>query len=181
MKSYDFANIINGLYEQLVHRNKNFSRNEGIYFCCQLDCECHGYEKDGNTQHQEWRGREIKDFHIIIINPHTVFTCISDANDHIFEIPSPEKWINKSNHDSCWRDVSHKELTDLMFHCHDEAYKNCPKELRPETKSQGVSFSLRTSVCGPIFKYVKVEKVTDYEWNNYGYREKLTSIHSIDK
>lgn len=51
MKSYDWANVINGLYAQLVHYNKAFSRKEGIYFRCKLECKCYGYEHDGNTHH----------------------------------------------------------------------------------------------------------------------------------
>lgn len=181
MKSYDLADIINGLYEQLVHYNDNFNLNQGIYFCCQLDSQCYGYDKDGNTHHPEWEGRSMKAFHIIILNPHKVFTCTTNVTGLIHELPSVDKWKNKSNHDSCWRNVSSDELTSLMFHCHDMAYKNCPEELRPQKKSHGVRFSLKTSLCGPVFKYVEVTREPDYDLDKTGNRHKLTSIKIIDK
>lgn len=181
MKSYDISNIINGLYEQLVYRNERFTSDQGIYFACKVDCQCLGYENDGNTYHPKWRNRETKVLHITILNHHQVFTCVTNENGIIHELPLPNKWINKSNHDSCWRNISSDELTDLMFHCHNEAYKNCPKEHRPSTRSQGVNFSLRTSLCGPVFKYVEVEKESDYELDSSGYHKKLISIKFINK
>ena len=178
MKSYDWANVINGLYEQLVHYNEAFSRKEGIYFRCKLECECYGYEHDGNTHHPEWKRRSAKDFHIIILNPHKVFTCINNTSNIYNEIPSVELWENKSNHNSCWRDVAHRQLTDLMFQVHDEAFKNCPEEFHPQSKSQEVRFALETSLCGNIFKLVEVE----YESiSDDCYHYKLTSIKQIKK
>ena len=84
----------------------------------------------------------------------------------------------KSNHNSCWRDVAHRQLTDLMFQVHDEAFKNCPEEFHPQSKSQEVRFALETSLCGNIFKLVEVE----YESiSDDCYHYKLTSIKQIKK
>lgn len=182
MKSYDFANIINGLYEQLVLGNKKFSYEQGIYFVYKIDCQCHGYENDGNTHHHEWENQETVKVHFIMLNGHQIFTCNTNSvMSIVHELPKPEYWKNASNHDSCWREVSYRLLTDTMFHCHDEAYKNCPKEFRPETKSQEVRFSLATSLSDSIFKYVEVEKEADYDLDKSGYHNKLTTIKFIDK
>lgn len=177
MKSYDWAKLINGLYEQLVHNNQAFSRKEGIYFRCKLECEFNGYEKDG-THHPEWEGAEAKDFHIIILNPHKVFTCITDSSGICSIIPPAELWYNNSNHDSCWRDVSGKKLTHLMLKVHDKAFENCPKKYRPQIRSQDVRFSLEISLFGDKFKFVEVEYESIPD-NCYHY--KLTSIKKIKK
>jgi hypothetical protein len=178
MQSYDWANLINGMFEQIVRYNKSFSTNEGIYFRCKIECEYIGYEQDGNTHHPEWEGKDAKDFHIIILNPHKVFTCITESSGTCSEIPSAELWANDSNHHSCWRDVLLRHLIDIMFYCYDKAFENCPEEFRPQLLSQNGRFSFETSLLGNRFKLVRVE----YESIPYNcYHYKLNNIEQIKK
>lgn len=178
MKSYEFARLINGLFEQIVRFNEVFANNEGIYFRCKIESECLGYERNNDIRHLAWEGRVAKDFHIILLKPHKVFTCITQSVGPISTIPPVELWTNDSNHDSCWRDVARRHLTDITVYCHDKAFKNCPEEFRPETMSQEVRYSLETSFLGNIFKLVQVEYKSIPE-DCYHYQ--LTDIREIKK
>lgn len=164
---------INSLYEQLIHYKEEFSRYEGIAFLCTIDSEFHGYEKDGNTHHEDWYGRSMKFIHVIILNYHQVYLHVSDERPFIGEFPQTG-WKNTSNHDSCWRSGC-DEITHLGFKCWDEAHKNCPKEHKPCTKDDEVRFELEFGLCGDLFKIVKVEQ----EDHGDGYHYNLTSVKEI--
>lgn len=156
---------MNHLFEQLVRSQndydhelkqprENFSNAEGIYFKVQIQSHFHGYENDGNTYHKGWEGSSYKYLHVLMLYPHSVFTCVSDA--HTLEIPQ-EGWVNTSNHNSCWR-TGCDELTQLVFNCHDEAHKNVPKgPHRPRYRTDNVDMRLETSLAGTVFKFVHAE------------------------
>jgi len=172
MKSYMIIDMINSLYEQLVHYKEEFTRKEGILFLCTIDAECHGYENDGNTHHEGWQGRCMKYIHVLILNGHQVYTHVED--EYAFGQIPQTGWKNTSNHDSCWRNGSH-EITSLGFECWDVAHKNCPKEHRPSTRDQSIRFGLGFGCLGNVFKIVEVEK-EDY---GDGYHYILTKVDEI--
>ena len=177
MKSREMINVVNGLYERIVKYNESFSRNEGICFCIKVDAECYGYEKDGNTHHEEWEGRDIKYMYIMILRGNQVFTNIS--SDFSSSIPTLG-WKNTSNHDSCWRGGS-DELVGLCFDCWDEAFYNCPKKARPSTKNEGLRVALGFGLIEQPFKLVEVTKEPDLSIDDTGYHKKILSVKEIHK
>ena len=171
MKAYTVINIMNGLFEQLIRYKDNFSTNEGIAFCCEVRSECHGYEHDGMTHHEEWRGFCLMYFYAMFINPQSVF--IQERKEKCSSVPKTG-WVNSSNHDSCWREGT-QDLTYLGFNCWDMAHRNCPKEFRPKTRDEGLDFSLRWGILGPVFKTVRVEKTLMED----GYHWRITNVKEI--
>lgn len=162
MQSYQIIHTMNSLFEVLVQSQNywdksekvsvhTFSGNEGIYFNVMVSSEFSGYEEDGITYHSEWRGSCVKHFHVIMLYPHYVFTCVTDNDD----MPQTG-WENTSNHNSGWREGCNR-LTRLAFECFDEAYKNAPKRHIPKTRASGVSLRLG-GIFGRVFKFVKVDK-----------------------
>ena len=179
MISYTVKDIITNLYEQLVddqYSFKNFQKNEGIYFQVKVSSECHGYEKDGNTHHPEWKGRCNAEFHVIILNGRKVFTN-TIINSFSKEIPQTG-WVNTSNHNSCWSSGC-DALTSLGFEVVQEAFKNLPEDEQGlmYPLDSHVNFSLRTGLFGSVFKFVEVE-MNDAE-DNYHYD--IFSVKQIKK
>lgn len=187
MQSYMVISTMNNLFEQLV-RDQNyyaakneqavkvFNNKEGIYFVVEVDSECYGYEKDGNTHHEEWEGRCYKLMHVLMIYPHFVFVCITDGRT--FEIPQTG-WKNTSNHSSCWRSGC-DELTSLVFNCHNDAHKNVPKNdprVRELRLSDDVNIRLRVSLSGRVFNFVEA----DWIYQEDGNHKDIKSVKRISK
>lgn len=132
--------VIQAFFEQFVDSwgcgsNSPFENNQGAVFTVQLDHEHFGYEDDGNTHHPEWEGRCIKFAHIIITAGKNVFyACEKDKDERSImnweQIPV-DKWINTSNHSSCWRSDGFRELVKDDFKAYEEAHKNVPEDIKP--------------------------------------------------
>ena len=179
---YDTAkDVMMSLYEQFVLRNDNFENDEGIHFCLKIDAENYGYEKDGNTYHEEWRKRSIKHIHFILLKWHKVFVSISEDDDfHGYELPEPKTWKNTSNHDSCWRSDGFSDLSQTYFKIHNEIYANTPDEHKEAPVSSDIHFHLGHGwLSGPVFKFVKVEHKALEIGNSY--HRQLTKIEHIKK
>jgi len=192
MKSYMVIETMNTLYSQLMLHNMEFERNHGLMFKCQIRSECLGFEHDGNTRHDEWRGYAYVEVYIIMLRDHQVFINIIDPSGKVRkehtvklnpykplddfpiygEIPQ-HGWVNTSNHNSCWRDGC-SDLTSLGFNCWDEAHKNCPKEFRPATRDDSVTFSLQHGY-DKLFKLVEVEQRPLDD----GYHYELTKVKEL--
>jgi len=167
-------NIMINLAEQLVVYNDDFKMNEGIHFCLKLDVENLGFEKDGNTYHEDWESRKITFVHYIVVNHHSVYMAISKSTD----IPTPETFKNTSNHDSCWRSDGFYDLFKIFMKMYDETHKNTPKEHRPSPVSCSYKISLTTKwLSGKVFDFVKIE--TEHKNNNY--HKNILKIEKIKK
>lgn len=168
------GNTMLSIYNQLVDRKRNFDRKEGVYFVVKLDGINFGYEKDGNTYHEEWESRMIKYYHIIFLSCRNVYVAISDEP----KTPQPSEWKNTSNHDSCFRSEGIRDLSSLYFYINDEIYKNTPDGHKKAPIMGSVEMSLEHEwLCGPLLKFVKVET----ERMDDGYHNILTKIDIIKK
>lgn len=185
MKARTVSKIIEGLYAQLIDSrfssNKHLTENHGILFSVGVHSECLGYEKDGNTHHPEWCNSFNGRLNIIITTRRKVFIALGDYKLSIISVkclPDLSTWENVSNHDSCWKDAIDSALVDVCFNAHDEAFKNCPKELKPQTRDSAVDLDLSTSIGGQVFKLVKVVHEADPEQDS-SYFRKLTAVEFV--
>lgn len=165
------------MYEHICWRKPEFENNEGLYFLIRIESNFHGYEKDGNTHHEEWKGSCRKNLHIIIFQNNRVFAA--EFNDNIREIP--EEWKNLSNHDSCWRDAIQSYITSKCFETFDTVHKNAPEEVHPENKNSNLSVRVHHNLFGPLFKCVSGDIESDYEESSCGYFKKLSNVEIIKK
>lgn len=173
MKSYMVIQVMNALYDNLVLHKEEFDVNEGMAFSITISSECLGFEEDGMTRHEEWRGHSMRQVYVIMLQNHQVFVHVSRSNSCLNELPQTG-WKNTSNHDSCWRsgcDI----ITDLGFKCWDEAFANCPEEHRRYSKDCDTRFDMNFGLLGPIFKTVRVEKKSCSD----GYHYEITKVEEI--
>jgi len=183
MKSYDWADLINSLYTQVALLSPAFENDEGMYFRVVILCNYNGYEKkNGNVHHPGWEGTALCVCNFIMLKNHQIFYQVHLGRENAFgpEIPNPFLFINGSNHDSCWRNVTHDILTKYMFVVFDKAHENCPDGEQPEYKSSNVRFYVEMARSGQVFKLVKVKQERDSR-DKFGYSHKLTSIKTIKK
>lgn len=174
MKSWMVINMFNSIYEQMVLNNPKFDENQGIAFRCIVDAECYGFEND-DEYHEDWAGRCVRHFHIIMLKRHQIYTHVSDEFNN--NIPTTG-WKNTTNHNSCWRN-GWDELTRLGFSCWNEAFSNCPKEYRNPNKDAGLLISIGFGMCNStMFKFVEVEKEVNQD-NDYFYN--ITNVKEIKK
>lgn len=170
------VSVMKQLFEQMVQDNESFVRHEeGIYFIIEIEGRNFGYEKDGNTFHEEWRKFEHKFVHVLIIRPHNVFIAVSDSSD----TPEHEDFENTSNHDSCWRTDGFHKIGVATWDIYKDIYENTPDEHRPIPLAANMDFWLSHHWLGigDVFKFVKVKM--KYEGNSYKYH--LESLEVVKK
>lgn len=187
-KSYVIKSIMNRLFEQLVKSKASeyqadktdeyFKENEGIRFCVKIDADNLGFENDGNTYHKEWKCRIIRYFHVIMLYPHRIFTCVTDEQ-HFSTIPQDD-WKNTSNHNSCWRNGC-DDLISVGYECWEEAFAKVPEEHRKPPMVEGLDYTLDLSIMGNIFEFISCDMESDYDNDSSGYHKKISNIKRIHK
>ena len=179
MESYDWTVMINGLYEQLVRYNKDFTDEQGIWIRVTIKCSSSGYDKN-DKYHPDWENEASHVIHIIMLKHHQIFIHVSKSYGLCSNLPNPDMFVNESNHDSCWRDAIQRKLTEVKFSVHSEAYKKYPKGEKLAPYKSGIRFSINHGLMGPIFKFVEVTKIPDPTLDTT-YFNKLTSVQVIEK
>jgi hypothetical protein len=125
----------------------------GLYFRVRIDQENFGYEKDGHTQHPEWRRRSIRVAHLIVTRNRNVFLAVSS---NLRDKPESEDFRNISNHDSCWRDAIESEIRNLECVTYDDCFQHVPYPHRPAPVMVPPSIRLESSMFN-AFTVVKIK------------------------
>jgi hypothetical protein len=166
--------IMIDLAEQFVVRKDFCERDEGIHFCLKIDIENLGYEKDGNTNHPEWRARKMVYMHYLVIRPYSVFLALGESE----ELPPAAMFKNTSNHDSCWRTDGFTDIFTYFMRMYEACYNHVPSKHRSAPIMCNYNVHLRTKwLSGPVFDFVKVE--TEYDDDNY--HKNLIKLEKIKK
>lgn len=90
-----------------------------LYFEVNINVENFGYERDGNTHHEDWARNFYRDLKIVVTAKHEVFVKMG-AGD----------WVNTSNHDSCWRSDGLRIIWETMHEGWEHCWKHVPEEHR---------------------------------------------------
>ena len=176
MKSYEFAKVIQSLFDDWRHQKPDHRRlhnDVGMYVRLSMECENYGYEKDGNTRHMDWVRGSVCDLHFVLVKLHSVFLAKTDGRVSLENVPL-NAWENTSNHDSCWRtDGIQSPLTSAMFHLWDKSWERVPREHQQVPKDACVDFALQTGcISGNTFGFVRVGR----QHQDDGYHWKLTEV-----
>lgn len=127
----------------------------------------HGYEKDGNTLHEDWERHYKKDLVVIITERHNVYIgeLVRGTEDIRFtdrrtltQNLDRYDWRNTSNHDSCWRSDGLNPLWNEMMAAYHHCYDHVPEEHRPIPALVGCSATLREGIFGMPFYFCQIEK-----------------------
>ncbi|BCG50272.1 hypothetical protein [Ralstonia phage RP13] len=120
---------------RLIHRIDQFSRDEqgnrvaqGMYFRVQMSMSNYGYEKDGNTKHDDWERHAYRTVHIVLLDPHYVFAAVSHKEKE-FSTLDPREFENLSNHDSCWKSALDK-IDQVQSEMYEACFSHMPDEHR---------------------------------------------------
>ncbi len=184
-KRLDPISVICQLFEQFVdYRNgvitdeqvKHISGQLGAYFTLFIRCHNLGYEKDGNTYHQEWEKEKKFYAHVVILRSRKVFIALS-KEDRIDKIPLTD-FVNTSNHDSCWR-YGFDEILKAIGGAYDFCYDNpdIPEEHKTDIKDAGIYVEFNTLFGHKILNLVEV-KFTNNKDKGQGYYN-LTSVKDV--
>lgn len=164
-----------------------------LAFALTLSMENFGYEKDGNTLHEEWRRRYDRKLHFIVTSRHRVYIAtIADdrgSDDHTlwfakpWEVPA-HLWTNTSNHSSCWRSDGLSIIHTVVY----EAYKHCfawmPEEhnrCSPRCRAY-VHTTWGSGICnGPLFTVVRVTRTEheDPKVRQQHYHDRLAKVEEV--
>lgn len=116
----DFKNAMTG--SSIVARRdwKNPEEKEyGVLFTLRINCENFGYEKDGNTFHEDWQHNAVIYVHYIILGSRKVFYAINCSPD-----AKVEEFKNTSNHNSCWSSDGFHDLFNVYMRLYKECWEN---------------------------------------------------------
>jgi hypothetical protein len=178
-KTSDPKNLIIMLFEQfmdwhvpspVVHTDGANDSKYGMAFMLDLYCENHGYEKDGNTHHPEWKRNYRKNIHVIILRPRMVFIAVTDET-HLELVP-PSEFNNTSNHDSCWRTDGLRLLREESWRAYNHCYDHMPEEHKPLIGLSTLDMDI-AQVFGKPMRFVRVEHKP---LNDDSYHRELTEI-----
>lgn len=179
--------------EGLLFKAAREEPNLALAFSFTLSMENFGYEKDGNTCHDQWRRRYDRKLHFIVTSRHRVYTAtIADdrgSDDHTVWFAKPWEvpvhlWTNTSNHSSCWR-------SDGLRMVHGEvraAYEHC-FEWMPEAHKRSFSAACSnihttwgSGICnGPLFSVVRVTRMEheDPVVRQRHYHDRLATVTEV--
>jgi hypothetical protein len=126
--------VIRSMWEQFFGHNgllKNAyweHSDLALHFQVEISINNYGYEKDGNTFHQEWERHFFRVVEIIVTSKHQVFVRTHTAP--VFTSKDPSPWINTSNHDSCWHSDGLRAIWDTLMYGYNFCYDHVPEEHR---------------------------------------------------
>lgn len=154
----------------------DYKPNVGLYMAYSFCVSNHGYEKDGNTRHQEWEHHVSETIHAIVVRPHSVFIARTKRSVTLKDI-DPGSFINTSNHDSCWVE-GFNEIDTALFDACDEVNKDTPEEHRRAPIETSVFAQMAQSFSNrDLFTFVKVGYKNRDEDDSYF--KQLTSIKPL--
>lgn len=170
------AQTIRGLFETF---KEQLQRNQGMLFTYELQLSNYGYEKDGNTYHEEWVANSHKFVRILVANPHSIFIAVADySRDSVLNTPQPSDFTNLSNHDSCGFSTLENHLSKVWFEAYSAAYGHVPEAHR---KSYAEAASCGYETLFPLFQkgitFVEITKRVNPE-SSYHYI--LTGLKKLE-
>jgi|WetSurMetagenome_2_1015567.scaffolds.fasta_scaffold340377_2 hypothetical protein len=174
------ANLIK-LYEMFVDARYQTFFNKptianwelAIYGCIQVSCDNFGYELDGMTSHKEWEKKSNYYIHVIIHKYHRVYVAVHDRGH---ADPNALNWVNIGNHDTCYRDSLHMEITKYYFQAYEECWGQIPAEHKRPLASANLSVILAGPMFHPLFKFVTIKRKRIPDGDGY-----LDTIENIEK
>ena len=186
--------IITAAFDQFFQRDDGllFKASQdmpglGLAFTVGLDMENYGYERDGNTHHEEWRRRYNTTIHVIVTCRHRVYVALVPDRDQWFTKPwelPVSLWENTSNHDSCWRSDGLRVFHSEVRAAYEQCFAWMPEEHRSTWAHARSSLHTvwGTGLCtGPLFSVVRVvrKEHEDEKIRQQNYRDQLASVEEV--
>lgn len=149
--------------------DNDFNNNKdtmALRFCVEVSGENYGYERDGNTYHEEWQKSYTKYLHILVTSGHNVYVAESDLR----VVPDVALFNNVSNHSDCWfADGIEASVNEMVRVADATINDHVPEEHRHNR------VSIRLEDNPNIFSFCKIT----YEHTGNGWR-KLTGIKCMN-
>lgn len=157
--------VIKNFYEQFIDNtniDSPFKPNQGVVFSIHLSHIHHGYNKDGSEHFDGWEGSSMSIVYILITaNKNVFYANHKDEKGQIvldYNLIPASKWVNTSNHDSCWHTDGFSQLSQDDFKIYEEANKNVPLEFRPSYNEACKHIQLGHGICNSkLVKFIEVE------------------------
>lgn len=135
-----------------------------LLFNVEVSIENHGFEKDGNTHHEEWEHHFFECLEYVVTARHEVFVRVNDG-----------EWINTSNHDTCWYSDGLRDIFESLYRGWEHCYGHIPNEHRLSMREMYHHCTINGGILSQNmvqFARVSTERVN-------GYRRKLTKVNPI--
>lgn len=181
---YPTTNTLIKLYEMLVDQRyqtffnkKIIEDNElALYACIEVSCNNFGYERDGNTYHEEWEAFARYYLHFIIHKHHRVYQAVTTERVNFKKLNSLE-WTNISNHDSCYKSSIESEVSKYYFKAHEVCWEPVEKKHSLSPAEADINVSLH-DLFSPLFRFITVKRKALPETSD-NYRDTITNIEEF--
>lgn len=104
----------------------SYQTDLGLLFEVEISAENFGYEKDGNTHHEEWERRFFAVLEIVVTARHEVF--VRRHGNPVSMSKGAGPWVNTSNHDSCWRSDGLRQIWETLVEAHEHCWSHMPEQ-----------------------------------------------------
>lgn len=175
--------VIRSMWEQFfghsgLFKNAYYNHPDlALRFQVEISIDNYGYEKDGNTRHQEWVRSFLRVVEIIVTAKHQVF--VRTHTVPVFMSKDPSLWINTSNHDSCWPDGLHA-IWDTLMAGHSFCWDHVPEEHRRVPNDMHRHCNINGGIGSKRFIDLVRCKVTDDPDDRHNYKKALGSVTPVD-
>lgn len=163
-------NIIIAQYDQFfgydaVVENAYYT-DLALYFEVEISIENFGFERDGNTHHEDWARAFHRSVKIVVTAKHEVFVKVGDGD-----------WENTSNHSSCWRSDGLRVIWETMH----EGWKYCWEHVPEEHQNSPAEMHRFCTINGGCFSKgaVRFMRVKTARKEGDHYRRVLTEMRPV--
>lgn len=152
-------------------------RHDALVVSVSANFAHHGFEQDGNTQH-EYGERHVRNYcHFLLCGNVHVWVYTGDEPDPM-QVPL-DQWANTSNHDSCWRtDGVRSQLSELYFKSCYEVQEHLPERLQKAPVNVTHYCTVGRFLGEGPFAFAEIQFKQD-DQNNFEY--KLTQVKRSNK
>ena len=153
---------------------KGSNKRLAMVFIVRMTMTNNGYEKDGETHHEEWERRASRQVVCVITENHNVY--VGEVKPE-FLVPrigrttlthclNSIKWDNASNHDSCWRTDGLRIFHTTESSMYHECFDHVPSKHRPIPAAVDPWVQIGEDfISGPMFDFALIEVEPDAEKN----------------
>lgn len=146
--------------DQFSNKNCPFDKSQGALFTVRISHSFYGYDQNDNFC-PELEKHIDKFCHIIILsNRRVFFACEDNANGRPIynwqKIPT-DKWINTSNHKSCWREDGFVMMDKVASSAYDSIANTLPENVDASAIYSHISLGVNMS-HEKIMEFVQVEE-----------------------
>lgn len=135
-----------------------------LLFNVEVSIRNHGFEKDGNTYHEEWERRFFERLEYVVTARHEVFVRVNGG-----------EWFNTSNHDTCWYSDGLRDIRESLDRGWEHCYNNIPDEHQRSMREMYHHCTINSGILSQ--NMVQFARVSTEQGE--GYRRKLTMVKPI--